>query len=338
MSLGRQGEADPIIDLTAVIVPQTLLGVSAWYCPAACKIPAWEMARLVNGLAKLQKRAAVVISGAFKSISTAALDIELFLLPMKLCLQQTVEECAIRILTGPQWACLRSAKMAKKPTERRTGGWAPLEALVWEKGPIKVGHKDCAEKWEEKVAFVLSPWEKRISCSIEPSEAALATHDTIVQQKRTQEDTASLIYTNGSGFEGHIGAAAVNIHDGDTVISDHRRLGTESQSTVYAAEVSGIEMALARAIKDNKETAPTKAREVILFSDSRAAIQAVMNPQRPPGQYVLGLIYAHVRTPRSQYTTNITLRWIPAHVGVAGNAKCAALESAEGATSGADPK
>jgi hypothetical protein len=44
-------------------------------------MPALEIARLVNELVKLQKRAAVLISGTFKSISTAALDIELFLLP-----------------------------------------------------------------------------------------------------------------------------------------------------------------------------------------------------------------------------------------------------------------
>ncbi|KAJ6176718.1 hypothetical protein N7485_003632 [Penicillium canescens] len=321
----------------AVIVPQALWGISAWYCPAARSLPAWEMTRLVNELTKLQKRAAILISGAVKSISTAALDIELFLLPTKLRLQQSIEECAIRILTGPQWACPRSAKMARKPKERRIGGWAPLEALVWKKGPLKT---DCAEKWESRVAFVLPPWEKRVSCFIEPSEAALATHDSIIQQKRTQEGGASLIYTDGSGFEGHIGAAAVNFHDGDTVISDRRHLGTESQSTVYAAELSGIEMALARAIKDNKETTPIKAREVIIFSDSQAAIQAVQNPQRPSGQYALTLIYAHVRTLRSQFLANITLRWIPAHVGVPGNeaadgnAKCAALESAGGATSG----
>jgi ribonuclease HI len=324
----------------AVIVPQALWGISAWYCPAARKMPAWEMARLVNELVKLQKRAAVLISGAFKSISTAALDIELFLLPMKLRLQQSIEECAIRILTGPEWACPRSAKMTRKPAERRIGGWAPLEALVWKKGPLKL-KLDCAEKWEEKVAFVLPPWERRISCYIEPSEAALATHDTITQQKRTQEGSeTSLVYTDGSGFEGHIGAAAVNIDDGDTVISDRRHLGTESQSTVYAAELSGIEMALDRAIRDNKDKpTPTKAREVILFSDSQAAIQAVMNPQRPSGQYVLRLLYSHVRTLRSQ-STFVTLRWIPAHVGVPGNeaadgnAKCAALESAGGATGG----
>ncbi|KAJ6078205.1 uncharacterized protein N7446_001141 [Penicillium canescens] len=326
----------------AVIVPQALWGISAWYCPAARRMPAWEMARLVNELVKLQKRAAVLISGAFKSISTAALDIELFLLPMKLRLQQTIEECAMRILTGPQWACPRSAKMARKPTERRIGGWTPLEALVWKKGPLKLesSNTDSAEKWEERVAFVLPPWERRISCFIEPSEAALATHDTIIQQKRTQEDTASFIYTDGSGFESHIGAAAVNIHDGDTVISDRRYLGTERQSTVYAAELSGIEMALDRAISDNKGTpTSTKAREVIILSDSQAAIQAVQNPQRPSGQDVLSLLYDHVRVLRSQ-SISITLRWIPAHVGVPGNeaadgnAKCAALESAAGATSG----
>jgi hypothetical protein len=114
----------------AVIIPQALWGVSAWYCPAARSIPAREMTRLVNELVKLQKRAAVLISGAFKSISTAALDVELYLPPMKLRLQQSIEECAIRILTGPQWACPRSAKMARRPIERRTGGWTPLEALV----------------------------------------------------------------------------------------------------------------------------------------------------------------------------------------------------------------
>ena len=81
-----------------------------------------------------------------------------------------------------------------------------------------------------------------------------------------------MTYADGSGFESHIGAATVNIHDGDTVISDRRHLGTESQSTVCAAELSGIKMALARAIKDNKDISPTKAREVIILSNSQAAI------------------------------------------------------------------
>jgi ribonuclease HI len=124
-------------------------------------------------------------------------------------------------------------------------------------------------------------------------------------------------------------------------VFDRKHLGTEDQSTLYAAELSGIEIALARAIKDNKET-PTKAREVILFSDSQAAIQALQNPQRPSGQYVLTLIYNHLRDLRPHTKRNF--RWIPAHVGVPGNeaadvdAKNVAFQGAEvgGASDGAE--
>ena len=132
-----------------------------------------------------------------------------------------------------------------------------------------------------------------------------------------------MIFTDGSGFAGHIGASTASYYPGIT--SQRRYLGTDSQSTVYAAELSGIEMALAKTRKE-------QAREVIIFSDSQAAIQAVRNPQRPSGQYVLTHIYNHVRAIRSQsQLTKVTIRWIPVYVGVDGNefadgeAKSAAL-------------
>ncbi|KAJ6099232.1 hypothetical protein N7467_000767 [Penicillium canescens] len=84
-----------------------------------------------------------------------------------------------------------------------------------------------------------------------------------------------MVYTDGSGFLGLIGAAAVNLQD---AVSERRYLGSEDQSTVYAAELSGIEMALARAIKNNKVNLTTvdarrsTAREVIILLDSQAAI------------------------------------------------------------------
>jgi ribonuclease HI len=131
-------------------------------------------------------------------------------------------------------------------------------------------------------------------------------------------------------------------------LSQQRYLGTDSQSTVYAAELSGIEMALAAAANKDQYM----AREVMIFSDSQAAIQAVQNPQRPSGQYVLTAIYNHVQAIRSQNQekipetpTNVTIRWIPAHVGVSGNeyadeeAKSAAMLGAgmEAATGTGEP-
>jgi ribonuclease HI len=293
----------------AVIIPQMLWGLSAWYCPAAKAMPRGDLDKLTNELTKIQKRAAILISGAFRGTAGAALDTELFITPIKLRIQQIAEETAIRILTGPQWACPQTSKEARKPKQRRLGGWAPTEAIS-QKKPLRLQR---GEQWEEKQAFVLAPWEARMSCFIENQEAALESHNCIYE-KAVLEGNKDMIFTDGSGIAGHIGASTASLIHG--VTSQRRYLGTDSQSTVYAAELNGIEMALAKTRNINGQ--PT-AREVIIFSDSQAAIQAVQNPQRPSGQYVLSLIYNHVRAIRSQSQQIITIRWIPAHVGVDGN-------------------
>ncbi|KUM55456.1 hypothetical protein ACN42_g11818, partial [Penicillium freii] len=322
----------------AVIFPQMLWGLSAWYCPAARSMPRGDLDKLTSELTKIQKRAAILISGAFRGTAGAALDTELFITPIKLRIQQIVEETAIRILTGPQWACPQTAKEARKPTHRRLGGWSPTEAIA-QKKPLRL---QLGEKWEEKQAFVLAPWEARMLCFIENQEAALESHKSIYEDVACDDHgRTSMIFTDGSGFAGHIGASTARYYP--EVTSQRRYLGTDSQSTVYAAELSGIEMALAKTREEqareviictdpNLNNGQPTAREVIIFSDSQAAIQAVQNPQRPSGQYVLTAIYNHVRAIRSQnQSTNITIRWIPAHVGVDGNefadeeAKSAAL-------------
>lgn len=75
-----------------------------------------------------------------------------------------------------------------------------------------------------------------------------------------------MIFTDGSGFAGHIGASTAYLQH--RVTSQRRYLRTDSQSTVYATELSGIKMALTKTKTDNKG----QAREVIIFSDSQATI------------------------------------------------------------------
>jgi ribonuclease HI len=87
-------------------------------------------------------------------------------------------------------------------------------------------------------------------------------------------------------------------------------------STVYAAELEGIRMALNTARAEARDISPCS---LTLFSDSQAAIQAVQNPRRPSGQYILSAIYRKVRALRACGLTDIQIRWIPAHVDVAGN-------------------
>jgi ribonuclease HI len=174
----------------------------------------------------------------------------------------------------------------------------------------------------------LPPWEKRINCIIENSDTAIKSHNQI------QSEAKLAFFTDGSGYEGKIGASAVAPDRG---IQARRFLGTTEQATVYIAELAGIEMALNK-FKSQRE----QSRELVIFADSRAAIQAVQNPKRPSGQHILRAIYAHaqsLQTPMALSNppdeVSITIRWIPAHVGVPGNeladvaAKNAALGGAK---------
>jgi ribonuclease HI len=120
-----------------------------------------------------------------------------------------------------------------------------------------------------------------------------------------------MVFTDRSGFAGGIRAAIYTpLQPGEY----RRYLGTKDQSTVYAGELNGIEITLAVARRDNK------ARNITIFLDSQAAIQAVQDPQRPSSQYILSLLYDHIKAIRTlPNPPRITLKWIPTHVGIDGN-------------------
>ncbi|KAI9034912.1 ribonuclease H family protein [Aspergillus affinis] len=128
-----------------------------------------------------------------------------------------------------------------------------------------------------------------LRCIIEGAEEAVQTHDRVCREDR------QIWYTDGSGYQGMIGAAAVSIRAGRTA---RKHLGTELDSTVYVGELEGARMALDRA----------KPTPITTFSDSQAAIQAVRNPGRPSGQYALRAIYGRVRALRSEGLEDAELR------------------------------
>ena len=129
-------------------------------------------------------------------------------------------------------------------------------------------------------------------------EEAIDRHKVIEEQHKSRGGSL-LVYTDGSAHGGHVGAAAV-IRGGNGY--RHLYMGLETQSTVYAAELQGIRMGLFPAVQD------IRVRQLFIFTDNQAAIQAIHHPRQPSGQEIISKIWRSLRTLRSRGTeVSITL-------------------------------
>ncbi|KAJ6436935.1 ebs-bah-phd domain-containing protein [Purpureocillium lavendulum] len=151
--------------------------------------------------------------------------------------------------------------------------------------------------------FVAPPWWQGPQTYIEDTaEGARKKHLALLRQ----EKAALHIYTDGSGINGQIGAAAVCPTIQQTRSS---YMGTEDVSTVYAGELQGISLALDIAQRDRAEG--YRLSKVVIYTDNQAAIRSSARPKGKSGAYLLKKIVAQITTLQEQ-----NFRWIPAHTGV----------------------
>lgn len=146
--------------------------------------------------------------------------------------------------------------------------------------------------------------------------------DSIKEEKNDNSDIK--IFTDGSGYEGKVGAAAVMYRKGmeepEKILRFH--LGSIKQHTTFEGETVGSILA-AWMLQGRPEVGKAK---VTTYSDSQAFIKATGARNSGPGQY---LVLEYMRLTENMNdgtnglhtagTAKFALRWIAAHKGVTGN-------------------
>jgi ribonuclease HI len=138
------------------------------------------------------------------------------------------------------------------------------------------------------------------------------------------------VFTDGSGFEGGVGAAAVATRSGVIGVTRRLHLGEEAEHTVFESEVTGAILAL-----DIVKATP-RLTNIHIFTDCQPAITALASPKPQPGQHLLPAFHVlHRRLLRARSTLSIHFHWVPAHIGIAGNEApdACAKEVAQGTSS-----
>lgn len=298
-----------------VAVPQMFYACLIWSNSSS---PSYTYTnKTLNKLKSTQARAARIISGVFKAIASAALDIEVYLTPIKQQIWKHNAKMLATILSSED-ALVRDWVIPQVNTGRGpTTYTSPLKAISQD-----LSRKQAIDRTEIEtiIPYITPPWWLCPQTYIDNTEAATSRH-----QKETRKTSKNVhIYTDGSCINRKVGAAAVCLRTG------HRKesyMGLETTSTVYAAELQGISLALS--IADADTSINEKESKIIIYADNQAAIRTTANPTGKSGAYLLQEIVRQIDKLHAQGKT-VELRWIPAYTGIHGNEK--ADEAAKEAT------
>ena len=225
---------------------------------------------MVNAISRIQRRAAQIITRAFRTSAGAAVEVEAHLLPARQRLEQTTLEALMHIRTSPLYEDIVTPRsnQDKNPLFR-------LSNTLVNKYNLQL------HRLEKRRQYVVPPWWTPPPTHIAQSK------DAAIEEHNAVEKEALCIYADASAIDGHVGAAAIVLDQTLEECSTNRTeyMGKSTTSNIYAAELRGIGMAFEIAL--DTHTSTNIPGSCIVFSDNQATIRAIVNPKTQSGQYIL---------------------------------------------------
>ena len=261
--------------------------------------------KTLQALRSLQARGARAICGAFRATSIAALDVEAHLIPVVQQIEKQNTHTPGRIMschTVPELGDV--SRVGPSGNSRMPTYTSPLRNIHRR---YKDKHPTNVYAVETISPFVAPPWWQGPATHIEQETDARSTHD------RKIIEGGICIYTDGSRIGGHVGAAAVYLEKRQI---SNAYMGRDATSTVYVAELHGINLALTMAAVEVDASA--YQRHITIFADNQAAIRSLTRPEGRWGAYILKQIAARIESLQEKGNT-VVVRWIPSPDGIEGN-------------------
>lgn len=169
--------------------------------------------------------------------------------------------------------------------------------------------------------YTTAPWDDAIQVYIDPDHSSAADH----AENSSSDEQVEAFFTDGSECNGLIGIGVAHRN-----FSFHQTIGRATDLNVYFAELFAIYQAIMNIESHVIQHPESRTKMFIVFSDSQAALQALIRPQQRSGQHLIRAIWHQATRPQNNYYLTTQLQWVPAHYGIELNEK--ANEEARRAT------
>ena len=257
---------------------------------------------ILNKLASVQRRAAIMITGAMKTTATDITEVMANLMPFPLLVDKYRHRAAVRLaMLPPMHALHKPIKNAASKLVKRHP--TPLHDLM-HRYNIQPQNIETIKAIRHETR-----WKTGVTTEIIP-DVDKAITDIV------QEHPDVNVFTDGSGMEGKVGAGAVLYRNGRLKTKLRHQLGSIRHHTVYEGEGVGVLLGI-RMISNE-----WGIRSANIYIDNQASITAISLTKPNPGHYIFDAVQDGITALRKKHSgIKIKVKWVPGHKGVEGNEK-----------------